>query len=291
MCTHNTSCKIKNVKILKQYYNSDHFPVYCNIFYKKQVSYNNQNVEKPTLAWDNASDSALFSYSRLTEKKCNKLLREFMSGSLSGVQLYNETVKSLNEAATTCIPKYKTKNTHNVPQWRERMASFKQDVDYWVQVQFVNGGPNRCPQFIRQQLRMSRSRYRRQFRHLRREIAINLANSTTTNNCFKRMFRHPKSPTPALIEGHSRNDQPQTWREHFVDVFQGESTPYSCGIMEDINPTSVEVANFNYINIDEINSTITEINTNKSYTRHKHWKYLHTYEHSAKLCLLNIMNF
>ena len=190
-----------------------------------------------------------------------------------------------------CIPKHKPKNAHNIPQWRDRMAAYKHDIDYWLQLQFLHGGPNLCPPFIRQQVCISRSRYRRQFRLLRREIEYNLANSTTLNNCFKRMFRHPKSPTPAYIEGYSSINQPSMWRNQFVDVFKGENSPYSCDIIEDVNPTPFDIENFNYINLDEINSTIELINTNKSYTRHKHWKFLHTENHSAKFCLLHTMNF
>ena len=75
------------------------------------------------------------------------------------------------------------------------------------------------------------------------------------------MFRHPKSPTPAYIEGYSSINQTSMWRNHFVDVFKGENSSYSCDIIEDVNPTPFDIENFNYINLDEINSTIELINT------------------------------
>lgn len=179
-------------------------------------------------------------------------MKRFLNGQLDGVELYKQTVKSLNDAAMTCIPERKSKNTHNIPQWRERMASFKHDVDYWVQVQFLHGGPNICPPFVRQQVQMARSCYRRQFQLLRREIEFNIANSMTLNNCFNHMFRHPKSPSPAFIERCPSVNQPNMWREHFLNVFKGESTPYSCDIITDVNPSYSEIENCNYINIDEI---------------------------------------
>ena len=40
----------------------------------------------------------------------------------------------------------------------------------------------------------------------------------------------------------------------------------------------------------EVNEIISQINTNKSYTRHKHWKYLIGEHNSAKLCLVAIYN-
>ena len=33
-----------------------------------------------------------------------------------------------------------------------------------------------------------------------------------------------------------------------------------------------------------------QIDTNKSYVRHSHWKYLFTFNHAAKLCLLHVFN-
>ena len=87
--------------------------------------------------------------------------------------------------------------------WRERMGSFKNDVGYWLQTQFLRGGPNHCGELIQQQLRLSKSRYRRQMRILRREIEINVAESTMVQNCHKGITGHPKTPQPAKIEGNS----------------------------------------------------------------------------------------
>ena len=47
---------------------------------------------------------------------------------------------------------------------------------------------------------------------------------------------------------------------------------------------------FNEITLAEINEAISNIDSNKSYTRHNHWKYLQSENHPAKLCLLEILN-
>ena len=173
------------------------------------------------------------------------------------------------------------------------MAPLKQDVDYWNQVQFLNGGPRRCPNEIKTQLRLAKSRYRREFRILKREISINVAEATTISNCYNRLFKNPKSPSPAVINGHSTQDQPLMWRNHFYDVFHGNSEPYTGPILDEINNEvrDTDKDNFKHISIDEINCSILQIDTNKSYERHCHWKYLATYNHSAKICLLNVFRF
>ena len=201
---------------------------------------------------------------------------------------------NLEKAAWNCIPKYdpsKKKQRHNIPLWRERMSAHKEEVDYWLQVQFLHGGPSRCPSTIRHFLRAAKSRYRLQFRHLRREIAVNIAESTTLNNCFRRLFSHPKAPSPPLIDGHSTASQPLMWGEHFREVFQGEETQYDNAILDDIQITQSDIQNFNFIDLNELNNAINTIDTSKSFERHSHWKSLDSYDHAAKQCLQEIMNF
>ena len=171
--------------------------------------------------------------------------------------------------------------------WREKMGSYKDDVDYWVTCQYLNGGPNICPPFIRQQLRFARSRYRRQFRHLKREIETNIAESTTVKNCFNRLHKSPSVPAPAMIEGTSTGAQPVMWQAHFREVFKGEDTPYNRSILQNY---STSTDNFNNISMLEINNSINDINTNKSYTRHSHWKRLDSPNHPAKHCLFEVLN-
>ena len=184
-------------------------------------------------------------------------------------------VDGLNDAAWKCIPKYdpsKTKNRHNIPLWRERMGSYKHDVDYWQQMQFLHGGKHRCPVPIKDQLRMAKSRYRHQFRLLRREIECIIADSTTAKNCSKQLFRQPKAASPALIEGCSKSAQPAMWREHFMGVFKGNDSPFENDMLKD-TVSEHDLSKFDPT-LDELNLAIDDINTNKSYTRHKHCKFL-----------------
>ena len=47
----------------------------------------------------------------------------------------------MESAAHTCIPKMKVNNErrrHDIPRWREVMTSFKDDVTYWTQIQFLH---------------------------------------------------------------------------------------------------------------------------------------------------------
>ena len=284
----------ENVKVMTSYRNSDHFPVVAD------VSLEVENLAQPKkqkyLCWDKASEKAIDSYCRLSQKMCSKSLAKFKDKEISGAGLYQELLNNMSLAANHCIPKAdpnKTPRQHNIPMWREQMSSYKTDVDYWLGVQFMHGGPRRCSSFVKQQLRLSKSRYRRQFRNLRREIETNIAESVTLKNCHRQLFKKPKTAPPTMIEGHSRSAQPLMWREHFRNVFCAEETIYQGDILHDVksNITSHDVSTFNYINLCEINNVILEINTNKSYKRHHHWKNLRTENHAAKLCLTECINF
>ena len=77
-------------------------------------------------------------------------------------------------------------------------------VDYWLTLQALHGGPNCCcPEYIRVQLRLARSSYRRQYRNLKRGVASNIADIVTTNNCFQKLHKNPKSSVPAMIDKYS----------------------------------------------------------------------------------------
>ena len=164
---------LNSCSVLKSYSNSDHFPVIA------KVSLNIEKYLAPLkrkyLSWEKASEKALFAFSKLSEKLCSKSLSKFKNNEIDGTELYKQLVSNITIAAETCVPKIdpnKTPRTHNVPMWKERMASFKHEVDYWLQVRFLQGGANRCTDVVKQQLRISKSRYRLQFRTLRREIRV-----------------------------------------------------------------------------------------------------------------------
>ena len=285
---------LSNCRILHSYVNSDHLPV------KAELTLENETYVAPAknkyLCWDKASDKAIRSFSRLSEKMCVKSLSKFKSGEISGVDLYQQLVDNLTSAAETCIPKIdpnKAPRRHNIPMWKERMSSFKNDVDYWLQVQFLNGGPRRCPDVIRQQLRIAKSRYRHQFRSLRQEIACNIAETITLKNCHHQLFKKPRTAPPAMIDGHSRSAQPQMWRDHFRSVFEADETIYRGDLLDQINNqiTEDDITSFRNIDIIDLNEAITDINTNKSYTRHFHWKNLLAENHTAKSCLVEVLKY
>ena len=170
------------------------------------------------------------------------------------------------------------------------MSSFKTDVDYWLQIQLLNGGPRRCPDIVKQQLRLAKSRYRHQFHFhaLRREIAHNIAETITLKNCHRHLFKNPQTAPPAMIDGHSRSAQPHMWREHFRNVFEADETIYEGGVLDEITELISEddINLFRDIDVTDLNKAIVDINTNKSYARHFHWKNLHSENHSAKLSLV-----
>ena len=210
-----------------QYHYSDHFPVVSSLTLPRVTNIAN-TTSRSYVNWKKASDQALLSYSTLCDRKCAVSLRKYKTKEIKGADLYKELVNNMTAAAETCIPKAtpgKKANQHNIPMWRERMGSFKSDVDYWLQIQFLNGGPRRCPSFIREQLRVSKSRYRNQLRKLRREIEVNVAENITVQNCHRRLFKTSKVASPAVIEGHSRDTQAEMWRDHFHHVFSAKEQP------------------------------------------------------------------
>ena len=296
ICTNTTSRQINTLSILNGFHHSDHQPVVAdfNLQIQQQAP---PTPQKPSINWRKASEKALESYNNLAEKLCSKTLRKYKKGEINGVDMYKEVVNNISCAAVTCLPKFKVEKgprRHNIPLWRERMAPLKNDVDYWLQVQFLNGGPQQCNHLIRQRLRLAKSRYRREFRNLKREISVNIAEATTVRNCFNRLLRNPKTPTPAIIDGCSTNAQPEMWRHHFKTVFKGDDAiPYKGPLLDDVctELSANDVNEFEFITLKEIDSAIMQIDTNKSYVRHNHWKYLSSFNHAAKQCLLYTFNF
>ena len=81
------------------------------------------------------------------------------------------------------------------------------------------------------------------------------------------------------------------WREHYKTVFKAEETPYNgdlCKKVDEMMSSQNSVPTM--FRLVEINSAIQHINTNKSYDRHYHWKFLDGPGHAAKHCLLAIFN-
>ena len=97
--------------------------------------------------------------------------------------------------------------------------------------------------------------------------------------------------SPAVINGHSRSNQPAMWRNNFKRVFKAEVFLYEENILDDVN---IKIKNasssFEGFELFEINNAIFKMNTNESYDRHYHWKNLHLEAHAAKLCLNNVFN-
>ena len=179
------------VYVRKNFASSDHFPVVAEFSFEKHIQEQFAEQHPARLNWKKANERSISAYSRLCQKLCHTTLMKFYQQKLDGPQLYEEIVNNLKTAANACIPKYKKKErkgTHNIPMWRERMSSFKNNVDFWLQTQFTQGGPNHCTSFVRLQLRLARSQFRRQVRILRREIQNSIAEHVTVNNCHKTLF-------------------------------------------------------------------------------------------------------
>ena len=69
--------------------------------------------------------------------------------------------------------------------------------------------------------------------------------------------------------------------------------PIRVHLVDDIHNglSEQDMHSFNYISLAEVNQAIFQINTNKSYERHSHWKFLFGNDQPAKLCLLCIFNY
>ena len=92
MSTLNVSTNISHIYIDKKFRNSDHYPVVG----KWSTSTINSDAEKeatPVLLWKKASEKALLSYSRLSQKLCSKSLVKFKKSEIDGIQLYSELIR------------------------------------------------------------------------------------------------------------------------------------------------------------------------------------------------------
>ena len=76
--------------------------------------------------------------SNLAEKKCINTLVQFVYGKINGPELYIEIVKKL-EAAQRYIPERRSLKArrHNLTTWKERMQTFRERVDFWLQWQYL----------------------------------------------------------------------------------------------------------------------------------------------------------
>ena len=144
------------------------------------------------------------------------------------------------------------------------MSKFKSEVDYWLQQQFLCGGPRHTPNFILQQLRIAKARYKREHRALRRDISLNIADHVTTENCHRQLFAKPKRVIPPIINGVSKSSQPEMWRNHFKSVFKANDQPYDGDLFDDINlklATSVQSKIYNHtFTINEVNGDMRSVN-------------------------------
>ena len=181
---------ISNVCVNHSFHNSDHFPISMHVTVEGR-DHSIPSTTKVQLDWKRSSEKAIL-YQRLSEKKCHSSLRDFRRSSIDGPTLYTRTITNLQEAASTCIPKRKQgaeRRRHNIPQWRERIANYRHNVNYWLSVQLLNGGPNGCHPTIRHCVRAAKSQYKRNIRTLRHEISQNVADHVTSKNCYKFLFR------------------------------------------------------------------------------------------------------
>ena len=284
---------VSSIFVNKTFSSSDHYPVIAEIsLIVPECSQVSSSGQRTQLNWKGASAKSIDSYSRLSNKLCKVSLHKFSQGIINGYELYRETIQNLNHAAVTCIPKRKYRQkSHSIPLWRERMSTYKDTVDFWLQTRFLEGGPNSCSLYVRNQLRRARSQYKRQLRQRRREIATNVADYLTERNCHKMLFKAGKVATPAIINGHNREEQPLMWRAHFQKVFKTSDTPCNGSDLLRIIDTKLNNdTSFCKFSIEHINIAINNINTDKSYSRHYHWKFLNTYEHSAKYSLCTVYN-
>ena len=282
-----------NVSILnKTTFSSDHFPVVAEI----QLSVSpatEPSANKIKLNWKKASTKALESYSRLCDKKCSKVLKMFNRQEINAQELYRKTVVAMDESAKICIPKFKNaqRKRHDIPLWRQRMATFRHNVEYWLNIQWLNGGPRACHTNITLNLRRAKRLYKQQLRSLKKEIYSNLADYTTHQNCFRNLFKKRKPPTPSVINGASKEMLPSMWRKHFKSVFNASETPYTGDLFNAIDEKSTNHPyDFQRFTPEEMRKAIGDIDTNKSYERHNHWKGLTSINHSAVHCLLYVLN-
>ena len=104
------------------------------------------------------------------------------------------------------------------------------------------------------------------------------------------MFGKTKTITPPVINGHTRDQQPEMWRTFYKSAFKAENTPFTGNLFENNYLNQSTLSPGPLFNLSEVNSAIDCINTNESYEMHYHWKSLHTYGHAAKICLTAIFN-
>ena len=109
----------KSVYINNSFWSSDHFPICAQFSFQNCSQPQEKQRKKSALNWKRASERAILSYCRLSDKQCLKTLKKFRQGQIDAVQLYTDTVENLTSSAEICIPKFKPaeKRNRHIPQW------------------------------------------------------------------------------------------------------------------------------------------------------------------------------
>ena len=66
-------------------------------------------------------------------------------------------------------------------------------------------------------------------------IIIIISDNITRQNCHKTLFCKSKAPQPSIIDGHTREQQPEMWREYYKTAYEAEETPYTGDLLQDIS--------------------------------------------------------
>ena len=81
------------------------------------------------------------------------------------------------------------------------------------------------------------------------------------------------------------------WRAHYKDIFEAEDTPYVGDVLDIVNAKLNNDHNFDRFHRNEIIDALHDINTDKSYSRHFHWKHISKHKnHTAITCLIIAFN-
>lgn len=126
---------MNNVTVRKGYVSSDHFPVVASMSFRFFEHDSTEPYRDRIVNWKRASVKMLEAYSQLNEKVCCLSLANYQRGTIDGPTLYNELVSNLQNAATTCLPKYKSgenRQSDDIPMWKEKMQTVQHNVNYWL---------------------------------------------------------------------------------------------------------------------------------------------------------------
>lgn len=267
-----------NFDILYKYdCGSDHLPIKASFTVPKIQ----RDIEKPVikkttnkLNWQAAKPKNIRAFQEILTSKIKKITKVVQNLDIDydehAMKLFT---KALDEAAHDSIPKFK-KSHHNsikprITKWHEEVEPYKNEVSYWsTRVAMTEKSDSVNYNYVTKQKSLAHSRYRFKLKQQRAITRQNILENISHKNCYKIIkkddFRQKSAPLD--LEGCQPTEQLKKWEKHYMDTFKAKYEPKKI-------PQDLEDASFEDFNLHELEHVVQQIDTNKSYEHHFHFKH------------------